>query len=89
MFPHVITDSNIFSHDFIVLKPLGTILLIDLLRISPHSGTMFLSSPILSPGGQVNPDPQSIGKQKKKDSFYTVLADFNGKRMIHGLRQTF
>ena len=28
--------------------------------VSPHGGTMFFSPTVLSPGGQVDPDPQSI-----------------------------
>ena len=60
VFPAVITDPHILRHQFISQEILFTVFPVDLPDVSPHGGTMFFSSAVLSPGGQIDPNSQSI-----------------------------
>ena len=48
------------NRQFICSKIFLAVFPVDLPDVSPHGGTMFFSPAVLSPGGQIDPDPQSI-----------------------------
>ena len=51
--------------------------------IAPFCRAMFFSPAVVAAGGEINPNPDSIGGNKKEDSFYTVLTPLNMKRGAH------
>ena len=80
--------AHVLGKELVGLRLSGPILLVDGFGIAPFGGAVFLPAPIVTPGGEVDPQTHPIGEQKKEDSFEAVLADLDMGRIVHRLRKS-
>ena len=82
VFSAVQTDGHILREYLVGRLFPVCVLLIDHARNAPFGRAVFLPSPVVAVGGQIDADAQTIAQKKKEDSFYTVLAERDMKWSI-------